>query len=84
MASGLPAIAHRRIGAAYDLVKESQNGYLIENNNAIQYAEAISSACTSREHLKALGENAKSTMDDWGVRQYVNGFYDALKYILNN
>ncbi len=78
MASGLPVIATRKVGAAHDLVIEGENGYLVPENDPVALAAAINRACGSERHLLLLGEQARRTVQSWDYDSTLAGFHNAL------
>jgi glycosyltransferase involved in cell wall biosynthesis len=82
MASGLPVIATRKVGAAHDLIIEGENGYLIPENDPAALAAAIDRACESSAHLLRLGQKARQTVQSWDFDSTLAGFHDALSKCL--
>jgi glycosyltransferase involved in cell wall biosynthesis len=78
MASGLPVLATRKVGAAQDLIIEGQSGYLVPENHAEALASAIDRACQSEERLRAMGERAQQLIESWNYGATLDGFYQAL------
>ncbi|MGB7591489.1 MAG: glycosyltransferase family 4 protein [Terriglobia bacterium] len=78
MASGLPVIATRKVGAARDLIVEGENGYLVPENDVEAMASAVDRACESEQHLLLLGEKARGTVQSWNYDSTLAGFHDAL------
>jgi glycosyltransferase involved in cell wall biosynthesis len=84
MASGLPVIATRKVGAAQDLIIEGQNGYLVPASDAEAMASAIDRACQSEERLRTLGEGARPVIASWNYDATLSGFYQALASCLGS
>jgi glycosyltransferase involved in cell wall biosynthesis len=82
MASGLPVIATRKVGAAQDLIIEGQSGYVVPENDAEAMASAIDRACQSEERLRAMGERAQQLIASWNYDATLEGFYQALGHCL--
>jgi glycosyltransferase involved in cell wall biosynthesis len=78
MASGLPVIATRKVGAAHDLIIEGENGYLVPENEPGALASAIDRACDSEQHLLLLSEKARGTVQNWNFDSTLAGFHKAL------
>lgn len=83
MASGLPVIATRKVGAAHDLIIEGENGYLVPENDVEAMASAIGRACQSEERLRALGAKAQQSIAPWTYEATQEGFCQALAYCLD-
>jgi glycosyltransferase involved in cell wall biosynthesis len=84
MASGLPVIATRKVGAAQDLIIEGQSGYVVPENDAEAMASAIDRACQSEERLRTMGEGAQQLIASWNYDATVRGFYRALASCLGS
>lgn len=81
LACGLPVIATRKVGAAWDLIQEGTNGRVVPENDAAALAVAIDRACQSDR--AALGEKeSREVVADWGTDSYVRGLHSALDYCL--
>jgi len=80
IASGLPVIATRKVGAAHDLITEGENGYLVPENDVEAMASAIDQACQSKERLRALGERSQQSVASWNYHATLEGFHRALDY----
>jgi glycosyltransferase involved in cell wall biosynthesis len=78
MASGLPVIATRKVGAARDLIVEGENGYLVPENDHVALASAIDRSCDSEQRLLLLGEKAWGTVQSWNYDSTLAGFHKAL------
>lgn len=82
MASGLPVIASRKVGAAYDLIIQGENGYVVPEDDPAALASAIDRACQSFERLRAMGERAQQLIQAWNYDAALSGFYQALSACL--
>jgi glycosyltransferase involved in cell wall biosynthesis len=81
LACGLPVIATRKVGAAWDLVQDGKNGYVVPENDAAALAVAIDRACQSNSF--ALGDReSQGAVANWGMDSYVRGIHAALDYCL--
>ena len=81
LACGLPVIATRKVGAAWDLIQEGKNGYIVPENDSAALAVAIDRACQSDR--VALGETESQEMvADWGIDAHVRGLHSALDFCM--
>jgi glycosyltransferase involved in cell wall biosynthesis len=75
MAAGLSVISTRETGAAYDLVDEGQNGFLVRAGDANGLADRIAWMAKNRDQLSRLGMNAKRKASgftpEWGAERFV-------------
>lgn len=74
MASGLPVIA-TNVGGIPELVRDDENGYLIDAKNPYMLADVIKKALLNRTHLYQMGQNgcafiAKRCNLDVSVQKY--------------
>jgi glycosyltransferase involved in cell wall biosynthesis len=84
MASGLPVLATRKVGAAQDLIIEGESGYLVPENDAEAMASAIDHACQSEERLRTMGKAAQQVVQSWNYGATLTGFYQALAACLGS
>lgn len=75
MASGLPVISTRETGAAYDLVDEGQNGFLVGAGDVDGLADSIAGLVKNRDKVSRLGMNARRKVSgftpEWGAERFV-------------
>jgi glycosyltransferase involved in cell wall biosynthesis len=75
MAAGLPVIATRETGAAYDLVEDGKNGFLVDAEDAIGLAQRISWFARHREQIEDFGNRARASVmgltPEWGAAELV-------------
>jgi glycosyltransferase involved in cell wall biosynthesis len=81
LACGLPVIATRKVGAAWDLIQEGKNGHIVPENDAAALAAAIERACQPNRALVGEGKS-QLTVADWGIDSYVRRLHSALDYCL--
>jgi len=81
LACGLPVIATRKVGAAWDLIQDGKNGYVVPENDAAALAVAIDRACKSNS-LASGDREFQGGVADWGIDSYVQGLHAALDYCL--
>jgi 1,2-diacylglycerol 3-alpha-glucosyltransferase len=77
MASGLPVVAVRA-GALPELVRNGENGHLVEPENVRQAAEALTSLVTSREMRLAYGSASRRIALGHDLRQSVKAYEQFL------
>jgi glycosyltransferase involved in cell wall biosynthesis len=68
-AQGLPVLTTRRAGAA-DLIREEENGWLVEPADAASLAEGLSRALDDRDKLALMREAAQLTAANWQWADY--------------
>ncbi len=77
MASSLPVIVSNKVACAIDLVKDGENGYIIEPDNVEQLARKMS--FFEKENSKKAGQNSLRIIQEWNYDKTV----EAIKTILN-
>ena len=81
LACGLPVIATRKVGAAWDLIQDGENGYVVPENDPAALAVAIDRACRS-DSFPLGGRESQGAIANWGMDSYVRGIHAALDYCL--
>jgi glycosyltransferase involved in cell wall biosynthesis len=84
MACGLPVIT-TRIGGVMDMIKNEENGLLVEPGNVNQLADALKKLISDTEHASALGENAlKTVRENYDInviaKEYIDLYTGLMKY----
>ncbi len=75
MACGLPVIA-TKIGVVVDIIKDGENGLLVESGNKNELANALKKLISEPEYALSLGQNALKT-----IRENYNIDIIANKYL---
>jgi len=78
MASGLAVVATGRVGAAEDLIREGESGFVVPENDAPALASAIDRACQSVDRLHAMGAIAQQLVESRSFQTTLDGFHQAL------
>ena len=84
MASGLPVMATRKVGSAFDLILEGKNGYIVPENDPAALAFAVDRACQGQERLAVMGETAQHVIAEWSYDATLSGFHQALASCLGS
>jgi len=75
MAAGLPVIATRQTGAAYDLVEDEQNGFLVDAEDVIGLAQRIAWFANQPKEIENFGNRARAAVigltPEWGASELV-------------
>ena len=83
LSAGLPVIATRQTGAAYDLVEEGKNGFLVEADDEDQLYDRIVWFSEHQEQIPGFAASARikaSTLTpEWGATQIVEIARDVLR-----
>lgn len=71
MAAGLPVVALNGKGNK-NLIESEKNGYLIEKNDPIMFAEKIITIVANQELYASMSENAKSFAKQYDIKNYTD------------
>ena len=75
---GLPVIASK-IGGVSELVKNEYNGFVFEAGNAPEFLHIIERVMEPEVVWKNFSENAKATVEEYTVKNYVKQALEILK-----
>jgi glycosyltransferase involved in cell wall biosynthesis len=85
MSSNLPVICTESVGAAYDLIKNGVNGYIVEEANSKALAQAILLILDDVQITREMGLKSKEIIDHhFTYQDMANGFIGAIDYTYNN
>jgi len=80
-AAGMPIIASDAVGAAADLVVESENGRLFPAGNGEILQEAIASFAGCTEKIQSYGLRSRKLAMAWTTEQCVNRWHNLLTVV---
>jgi glycosyltransferase involved in cell wall biosynthesis len=75
-ASGLPLVLSDRVGAAYDLLRDGENGFLVPVEDAAAAADALRKL-SEPEVRRRMGERSRELVRAWGYDASVEAFLEA-------
>jgi glycosyltransferase involved in cell wall biosynthesis/GT2 family glycosyltransferase len=78
-ASGLPLVLSDRVGAAYDLLRDGENGFLVPAGDVGAAATALKRLAADRTLRRELGARAREIVRDWGYGPSVENFVAAVR-----
>ncbi len=78
-ASGLPLVLSDRVGAAYDLLHDGENGYLVPAEDAGAAAAAIRKLAADPDLRRAMGERSRELVGAWNYDASVEAFVAAVR-----
>jgi glycosyltransferase involved in cell wall biosynthesis/GT2 family glycosyltransferase len=78
-ASGLPLVLSDRVGAAYDLLRHGENGFLIPAGDLTAAAAALRALATDRALRERAGARSRELVRDWGYEPSVDNFVAAVR-----
>ena len=82
---GKPVIATEMVGAAYDLIENKMNGYMVPEKNVEALSEALMKIIKDAQLRKSMGQMSKRIIEEgYKVSDMVNGFGDAIDFVCSD
>jgi glycosyltransferase involved in cell wall biosynthesis len=78
-ACSLPLVLSNRVGAAADLLREAENGFLVPAGDVGAAAEALRRLAADAELRRRFGERSRELVDGWGYDASVDNFVIAVR-----
>jgi glycosyltransferase involved in cell wall biosynthesis len=78
-ASGLPLVLSDRVGAAYDLLREGENGYLVPAGDVHASAAALRRLADNPTFRESAGTRSRELVSGWGYEPSVKSFVAAVR-----
>ncbi len=83
LASGLPVLCSKFAGSAFDLIKDNENGYIIDPNDVEKMSGLLVNIMTDEILLQRLGQGALDIVDNFTVEKSAENFVKALVFCLD-
>lgn len=77
-ASGLPLVLSDQVGAAYDLLREGENGFGVPVDDAEATAEALRTLASDAAIRRTFGERSREIVGAWGYEPSAENFVAAV------
>lgn len=78
MMCGCPVLVSRAAGCANDLVRDGINGYVLENDNAGEWAERIASLLDNPNLYRQFSDKAVETAKEYNYDAAARGVIEAI------
>jgi len=78
-ACGLPLVLSDRVGAAHDLLRDGENGFLVAAGDVDAASAALRRLADDEELRRAQGARSRELARDWGYGPSVEGFRAAVR-----
>jgi glycosyltransferase involved in cell wall biosynthesis len=78
-ASGLPLVLSDRVGAAYDLLRDGENGFLIPAGDVSAAGAALGRLAADASLRRSAGARSRELVRDWGYEPSVDNFVAAVR-----
>lgn len=75
----LPIVVSDKVGAAYDLVRQGVNGYIVPAGDVKALAEAITDLITDEEKRNSFGRKSAEIIEGWSIDAHIRGIVQALQ-----
>lgn len=80
MNAGIPIIATTEVGAAKDLVRDGENGFVLEPGDVPGLAAALLKVLGDKDERERMGRNSLEIINNWGFAEDIEGLKDALRH----
>jgi len=78
-ASGLPLVLSDRVGAAHDLLRDGENGYLVPADNVGAAAHALSKLAADADLRRRMGDRSQELVRAWTYDASADAFVAAVR-----
>ncbi len=78
-ASGLPLVLSDRVGAAHDLLRDGENGFVVPADDVAAAADALRKLAASEELRRRMGERSRELVGAWGYEPSIENFVAAVR-----
>jgi len=79
---GKPVVTTYAVGAAYDLVKDDYNGYVVKNKDIGELYEALYKILLNPDLAKRMGENSRKMFEEKNNHEkMLDAFVSAINYV---
>ena len=82
MCAGRAVIVSDQVGAAADLVRDGENGYIFPAKNIEALAQSLEQVLSDPERCRLMGIRSRAIIERWSFREDIAGMKQALKYFL--
>lgn len=83
MTFGKPVIATEAVGAAFDMIKDGKNGFVVPEADSDALYNAMREILSNPKLEKRMGEESKRIIEDgFTYGHMINGFREAVEYAL--
>jgi glycosyltransferase involved in cell wall biosynthesis len=78
-ASGLPLVLSDRVGAAHDLLRDGENGFVVPPDDVPAATAALRKLAADPELRRRMGERSRELVRPWGYELSVESFVAAVR-----
>jgi glycosyltransferase involved in cell wall biosynthesis len=84
MAAGLPIVTTRVVGAAGDLVRHGENGYIVPEADSQALAEALIDILDDETRRQCMGQRSQEIIAPWTYENSAHAFIKAVQVAYND
>jgi glycosyltransferase involved in cell wall biosynthesis len=78
-ASGLPLVLSEAVGAAHDLLRDGENGFLVPAGDVGAAAAALQRLAVDPDLRRRMGDRSRELVRDWGYEPSADDFVAAVR-----
>ncbi len=82
MNAGKPVIVSDRVGAAPDLVRQGENGWIFQTGDVDALGNALRDACANEKRRRTMGQESLDIISQWGFEADRDGLLKALQFVM--
>lgn len=82
MAAGLPVLVSERCGCAPDLVRNGENGFTFDPEDAQALSNLMFRVASGELDLAKMGRSSQSLIEQWGPESFAQGMADSVAQAL--
>lgn len=84
MNAGRAVIVSDQVGAASDLIRDGENGFVFPAGDVGQLTESLRQTLSDPERCRHMGERSRRIISEWSFEQDLKGLKQALTHYLGN
>ena len=81
MCASRAVIASDEVGAAHDLVRDGENGYVFPAGDVAALAAALTRVLAEPERCREMGRNSREIIERWSFAEDIDGLKQALRHV---
>ncbi len=81
MMCGLPVICSKYAGCCQDLIREEENGLVVDPQNLEELSDSISDLISQNSKLSDYGKRSLQIIKDFTTERTTQGFVEAIEYV---
>lgn len=80
MCAGLPVVSSKYADGAYDLIKQGENGYIVDPYDTAQLQNCIQKLLENPAEAARMGQNSLKNLQKFRFEEVSKGFWKAVSY----